>query len=56
VLVGAAIAVNIFPARHAPPRQAVERMVPIALVRILFDQQGPADEIWPVSAAMPKLG
>ena len=37
VLVGAAIAVNVIPALHAPPRQAVERVVTVALVCILFD-------------------
>jgi cell volume regulation protein A len=37
VLVGAAIAVKIVPALHAPPRQAVERVVTVALVFILFD-------------------
>src|SRR6266581_825799 len=37
VLAGAAIAVNVIPALHAPPRQAVERVVTVALVCILFD-------------------
>jgi cell volume regulation protein A len=37
VLAGAAIAVNVIPALHAPPRQAVQRIVTIALVCILFD-------------------
>jgi cell volume regulation protein A len=37
VLVGAAIAVKVVPALHAPPRQAVERVVTVALVFILFD-------------------
>ena len=37
VLAGAAIAVNVIPALHAPPRQAVERVVTAALVCILFD-------------------
>ena len=37
VLVGSALAVNLIPALHAPPRQAVERVVTIALVCILFD-------------------
>jgi cell volume regulation protein A len=37
VLAGAAIAVNVIPALHAPPRQAVERVVTVALVFILFD-------------------
>ena len=37
VLVGAAIAVKVIPALHAPPRQAVERVVTVALVCILFD-------------------
>ncbi|HUZ23848.1 MAG TPA: cation:proton antiporter [Streptosporangiaceae bacterium] len=37
VLVGTALAVNLIPALHAPPRQAVERVVTIALVCILFD-------------------
>jgi NhaP-type Na+/H+ or K+/H+ antiporter len=36
VLVGAAIAVQLFPALHAPPRLAVERVVTVALVCILF--------------------
>jgi hypothetical protein len=36
VLVGAAIAVELFPALHAPPWQAVERVVTIALVCILL--------------------
>jgi potassium/hydrogen antiporter len=37
VLVGAAIAVQVIPALHAPPRLAVERVVTVALVCILFD-------------------
>ena len=37
VLVGAAITVQFIPALHAPPRQAVERVVTVALVCILFD-------------------
>src|ERR1022692_4886276 len=37
VLVGAAVAVQVIPALHAPPRQAVERVVTVALVCILFD-------------------
>ena len=37
VLVGAAVAVKVIPALHAPPRQAVERVVTVALVCILFD-------------------
>ncbi|MGH3119861.1 MAG: cation:proton antiporter [Streptosporangiaceae bacterium] len=37
VLAGAAIAVKVVPALHAPPRQAVERVVTVALVFILFD-------------------
>ena len=37
VLAGAAIAVNVIPALQAPPRQAVQRIVTIALVCILFD-------------------
>jgi cell volume regulation protein A len=37
VLVGAAVAVKVIPALHAPPRQAVERVVTIALACILFD-------------------
>lgn len=37
VLVGAAIAVQVVPALHAPPQLAVERVVTIALVCILFD-------------------
>jgi cell volume regulation protein A len=36
VLVGAAVAVQVIPALHAPPRQAVERVVTLALVCILF--------------------
>lgn len=35
-LVGAAVAVQVIPALHAPPRQAVERVVTVALVCILF--------------------
>jgi potassium/hydrogen antiporter len=37
VLVGAAVAVKVIPALHAPPRQALERVVTIALACILFD-------------------
>jgi cell volume regulation protein A len=37
VLAGAAVAVKVFPALHAPPRQAVERVVTVALVCILFE-------------------
>ncbi len=37
VLAGAAIAVQIIPALHAPPRPVVERVVTVALVFILFD-------------------
>ena len=37
VLVAAAIAVQVVPALHAPPQQAVERVVTVALVCILFD-------------------
>ena len=37
VLVAAAVAVNAVPALHAPPERAVERLVTIALVCILFD-------------------
>jgi cell volume regulation protein A len=37
VLVGAAVAVKVVPFLHAPPRQAVERVVTVALVCILFD-------------------
>jgi potassium/hydrogen antiporter len=37
VLVAAAVAVQVIPALHAPPRQAVERVVTVALVCILFD-------------------
>jgi potassium/hydrogen antiporter len=37
VLVGAAIAVKVFPALQAPPERAVERVVTVALVCILFD-------------------
>lgn len=45
VLVGAAIAVKVIPALHAPPRQAVEQVVTVALVCILFDgQPGPGPE------------
>jgi cell volume regulation protein A len=34
---GAAVAVQVIPALHAPPQQAVERVVTVALVCILFD-------------------
>jgi potassium/hydrogen antiporter len=37
VLVGAAVAVQVIPALHEPPRLAVERVVTIALACILFD-------------------
>lgn len=37
VLAGAAIAVKVVPALHEPGRQAVERLVTVALVCILFD-------------------
>src|SRR6266536_6448448 len=37
VLVGAAIAVKVIPALHAPPEAAVQRVVTVALVVILFD-------------------
>ena len=37
VFAGAAVAVNVIPALHAPPRLAVERVVTVALVCILFD-------------------
>jgi cell volume regulation protein A len=37
VLAGAAIAVQVIPALHAPPQLAVERVVTVALVCILFD-------------------
>lgn len=37
VLAGAAIAVQLIPSLHAPPRLAVERVVTLALVCILFD-------------------
>ena len=37
VLVGAAIAVKVIPALHAPPELAVQRVVTVALVAILFD-------------------
>ena len=37
VLVGAAIAVQVVPALHAPPQQAIERVVTVALACILFD-------------------
>jgi potassium/hydrogen antiporter len=36
-LVGAAIAVKVIPALHAPSQQAVERVVTVALICILFD-------------------
>ena len=37
VLAGAAIAVHVVPALHAPPRLAVERVVTVTLACILFD-------------------
>jgi potassium/hydrogen antiporter len=37
VLAGAAVAVQVIPALHAPPQLAVERVVTVALVCILFD-------------------
>ena len=37
VLVGAAVAVKVIPALHAPPEYAVVRVVTVALVCILFD-------------------
>jgi cell volume regulation protein A len=37
VLVGAAIAVKVAPGLHAPPQQAVEQVVTVALACILFD-------------------
>jgi cell volume regulation protein A len=37
VLAGAAIAVQVIPALHVPPQQAVERVVTVALACILFD-------------------
>ena len=37
VLVGAAVAVKVIPALHAPPQPVVERLVTVALVCILFD-------------------
>jgi cell volume regulation protein A len=37
LLVAAAVAVEVIPPLHAPPRQTVERLVTIALVLILFD-------------------
>ena len=37
VLAGAAVAVKVVPGLHVPPRQAVERVVTVALVCILFD-------------------
>jgi cell volume regulation protein A len=37
VLAGAAVAVQVIPALHEPPRLAVERVVTIALACILFD-------------------
>lgn len=36
-LVGAAVAIKVFPALHAPPARTVERVVTIALLFILFD-------------------
>jgi cell volume regulation protein A len=36
-LVFAAVAVKVIPALHAPPEQAAERVVTVALVCILFD-------------------
>lgn len=36
VLAGAAIAVKVIPALHAPPPQAVERVVAVALACMLF--------------------
>jgi cell volume regulation protein A len=54
-LVGAAVAVEFIPALHAPPRQAVERVVTIALVCILF--AGGMDIGWARfrSAAVPVI-
>jgi potassium/hydrogen antiporter len=37
VLIGAAVAVKVIPELHEPPRLAVERVVTVALVCILFD-------------------
>ena len=37
VLTGAAVAVYVIPGLHAPPGQAVEHVVSVALVCILFD-------------------
>jgi cell volume regulation protein A len=37
VLIGAAVAVKVVPELHEPPRLAVERLVTVALVCILFD-------------------
>ncbi len=37
VLIGAAVAVKVIPALHEPPRLAVQRVVTVALVCILFD-------------------
>ncbi len=37
VLAGAAIAVSVVPSLHAPPEKAVERIVTVALVCVLFD-------------------
>ena len=51
VLVGAAVAVQVIPALHAPPRLAVERVVTVALVCILFD--GGMDIGWPGSGRPP---
>jgi cell volume regulation protein A len=38
VLIGAAVAVQVIPALQAPPRLAVERVVTVALVCILFER------------------
>ena len=37
VLAGAAVAVKVVPALHAPPQLVVERVVTVALVCVLFD-------------------
>jgi potassium/hydrogen antiporter len=37
VLVGAAVAVKVVPALHAPPERSVERILTVALICILFD-------------------
>jgi cell volume regulation protein A len=57
VLIGAAVAVQVIPALHAPPRLAVERVVTVALACILFEggmHIGWArfrSAVWPITAA-----